>query len=82
MEFFRWFDVGVCLALFIFMIHLSFAVIYVNILNNYLRPQNDPGILIWWLCCLRLGQTGKYAPKKKKARKVKRTVRMKKLEEE
>ena len=24
-------------------------------------PKNDPGIIIWWLCCIRVGGKGKFS---------------------
>ena len=25
-----------------------------------LKPKNDPGIVIWWMCCLRQGQSSSF----------------------
>jgi len=32
-------------------------------IDNAISPKNDPGICIWWLCNLRLGQKGRYTEK-------------------
>ena len=34
------------------------------IIENYLLPMHDPGITVWWLCCInKFGQKGKYSEK-------------------
>jgi len=30
-------------------------LIYLTVHRAIFRPVNDPGILIWWICCIRVG---------------------------
>ena len=36
-------------------------MIRVFIIDSTTIPKNDPGIVIYWLCCLKFGQRGKYS---------------------
>lgn len=51
-------------------ITFSIFLIRFNIITHPNKPQNDPGLVVWYFCCLRVGQSGKYSPKKKKADKL------------
>jgi hypothetical protein len=42
------------------MINGCAGLIYLNVHKAVIRPVNDPGITIWWLCCIKFGQTGKF----------------------
>jgi len=61
----------------IFWVDFAIGLVYVNIHKAILRPTHDPGITIWWLCCIKLGQTGKYAKSMTKERR-KKSVNQKK----
>ena len=45
----------------IFIINTLFLMIYVFIVKSMVTPKNDPGIIIWWLCCIRIGGKGKFS---------------------
>mgnify|MGYP006121657475 CR=1 FL=1 len=42
-------------------INVSMIMVRVFIIDSTTIPKNDPGIVIYWLCCLRFGQRGKYS---------------------
>lgn len=35
-------------------------LVWKYVINPPMKPINDPGIVIWWLCCLRVGHTKKF----------------------
>lgn len=45
-------------------------MIRVFIVDSKIIPKNDPGIKIWWLCCIKFGQKGKHS-EEYKIKKVK-----------
>ena len=45
----------------IFMINTLFLMLNVFIIESMVTPKNDPGIIIWWLCCIRVGGKGKFS---------------------
>ena len=57
--------------------YMSIIMVLINVIYHTWKPDNDPGLFIWYLCCLRVGQTGKYnkrsIKKNEKARKKKQT---------
>ena len=55
------FPFGISLFFIIFMINGCAGLIYLNVHKAVIRPVNDPGITIWWLCCIKFGQTGKFS---------------------
>ena len=63
--FMRKFQLAMNAMITLFWVNFSIGMIYFNIILSVYRPSNDPGIKVWWLCCIRLGQTGKYARPKK-----------------
>ena len=58
--YFRNFLFGRVLTLVIIMINTMILLIRINIVEHINNPKNDPGIIIWWLCCLSIGQKGKF----------------------
>ena len=46
---------GQTLCVIIMLVNWSAYMVHANIINSYVKPKNDPGILIWWLCCVRIG---------------------------
>ena len=46
--------------IFIVLINTSLALVRLNFIDTFVRPTNDPGIIIWWLCCIRFGHKGKF----------------------
>ena len=59
-----------CSLIFVF-VNINCIMIRIHIIDNPIAPRNDPGITIWWLCCLKFGQKGKYL-EKSKIREIKR----------
>jgi hypothetical protein len=59
------FDFGIALFLLVIMLNVGGGLIYLNVLRAVFRPKDDPGILIWWLCCIRIGSRGENAQKSK-----------------
>ena len=45
------------------MVNLSLLLVYGNIKQSMYKPKHDPGILIWWFCCIRIGAKGKFTSK-------------------
>jgi hypothetical protein len=46
---------GVLLVALIQLFFFCLAIAYLNIKLNKYKPKNDPGIVIWWFFCLRIG---------------------------
>ena len=57
---FKGFDFGGLMVIFMILINTSLAMVKINVVDCIIRPQNDPGILVWWLCCIRFGNKGKF----------------------
>ena len=36
-------------------IYMSIFLIRFNVVKQVMKPENDPGIVIWYFCCLRVG---------------------------
>jgi hypothetical protein len=53
---FRGYPLGSCLVIYLTLINFTAVMVYVNIIKSVYRPSNDPGILIWWLCCVNIGK--------------------------
>ena len=53
------FEFGLFMCFIILTINSMGALIYYEV-NPIVKLKNDPGIIIWWMCCLRFGQKGKY----------------------
>ena len=49
------FEFGLSLAILFSLINVCYLMIYTYIINSYNKPKNDPGIVIWWMCCVRVG---------------------------
>ena len=45
------------------LINTSFALVSIHIISTVIKPNNDPGLVIWWLCCTRYGHKGKFKTK-------------------
>ena len=43
------------MLVFIFLINMVMLAIRMVIIDNYLVPMHDPGITVWWLCCIKFG---------------------------
>lgn len=57
------FQLGLSIAILFSLMNICYLLIYSNIIHNWNKPSNDPGIVIWWMCCLRLGQSRKFDQK-------------------
>lgn len=77
LTFYYAFQFGLSVSIFILMINFCITMIYLNIHKAIVRPKDDPGMMIWWWCCLRIGRTGKYAKKKKQKNQEKRIAKIK-----
>jgi len=67
------FNLGVYLFILVFLLNFTVGIVYINVHRAVFRPKNDPGLKIWWLCCIRVGMTGKFLKentKKKIAAKI------------
>ena len=79
LQFSRGFQLAINAMITLFWVNFSIGMIFFNIILSFYRPSNDPGIRVWWLCCIRLGQTGKYArPKKETSINTKKRDKQKK----
>ena len=58
--YFQRFFFGKALSIFIIMVITIMFLVRINIVEHINTPKNDPGIIIWWLCCSSVGQKGKY----------------------
>ena len=67
------FPFGLISTLIFVVLNLSMLFIRVFVVDATIIPKNDPGITIYWLCCLRFGQRGKYT-EKYKIGEVKRNI--------
>jgi len=63
------FDLGISLFVLVLCLNISGGLIYLNVLRAVFRPKNDPGISIWWLCCIKLGRTGTYLDEDRKIKR-------------
>lgn len=59
---------GTMLCILLNMVNFCVFMIYKAIVNPVVKPFNDPGILVWWLCCIRLGHSKKYRKKPVKSK--------------
>jgi hypothetical protein len=48
---------GAYLCALLFMLNCLIFLISLTITNAIIKPKRDPGIVIWWLCCLRVGNS-------------------------
>ena len=48
-------------------------MVRVYIVDSKIVPKNDPGITIYWMCCLKFGQRGKFT-EEYKINKVKENI--------
>ena len=55
------FDFGYFSMLIFMMLNIMMISIRVFVIDSTTKPKNDPGIFIWWCCCLKLGQRGTYS---------------------
>ena len=62
------FDFGKELTVLVIMFNSCMFVIRNFVVLDLYAPPNDPGIVIWWLCCLRIGQKGSFTEKAEKKR--------------
>lgn len=69
---FRLFDLGIAASIGLGLANFCGALIYLNITKAVIRPVDDPGISIWWLCCVKFGRTGKFKNGRSKAKKNKK----------
>jgi len=60
------FHLGISLSVLVLLLNINGGLIYLNVLRAVFRPKNDPGITIWWLCCIKIGRTGTYLEEDKK----------------
>ena len=56
---------GWAYTIIIILININFVFIRIYVIDNTIAPKNDPGITIWWLCCIKFGQKGSYSEKNK-----------------
>jgi len=48
-------------TIIIILLNINFVMIRIYVIDNTIAPKNDPGITIWWLCCITFGQKGTYS---------------------
>lgn len=60
--------------------YFSIFLVHLNVNLNVQKPKNDPGIVIWYLCCLRVGASGKYLGEKKNKQQSKYMSKTPKLD--
>ena len=48
--------------------NIAILILYLTIYETEDQATNDPGFTIWYLCCLKVGQRGKYLDKSKSLR--------------
>ena len=48
---------------FIVMVTFSMLCIRLSIIDSLVVPKHDTGITVWWLCCIKFGQKGRYSSK-------------------
>jgi len=53
--YFTSFDFGKELILIVIMLNSCLFTIRNFVVLDIHAPVNDPGIIVWWMCCLRLG---------------------------
>ena len=70
LSYFNKFKFGISLALLVFFMNGLGGLVYLNVYKAVFRPKNDPGIMIWWLCCIKLGRTGNQLKEKKKKKQT------------
>lgn len=48
---------GTMLCILLNIINFCVFMIIRAVIKPVVKPINDPGILVWWMCCIRFGQT-------------------------
>lgn len=54
-SYFKNFSFGVFLCIILVMIEKSVLLVSFSIKNDYVNIENDSGVFVWWLCCIRFG---------------------------
>ena len=65
-----------------FMLNMVLITIRMVIIDNPIVPKHDPGIMVWWLFCIKFGQRGRYTENHIKLdykRKIKNLEKMESL---
>lgn len=70
------------IQMLIIMITFCMFLIRINIVESLVVPKHDRGITVWWLCCIKFGQQGKYSArgiKKEYRQYVKKNIEKEKI---
>lgn len=70
----RGFAFGLQLCFLFMLFNLCIYLISQYIWNPVIKPKKDPGLIVWWMCCLRVGHTKEYTKSLKRKEKEKTFV--------